>query len=262
MKKERLPLIPRKKEFKEFLEMVAQQPTTGLLGERKYTARDTGLSSRVISHWDRNKILPDGVKGKKGWRKFTLSEMVWIKVVMRLRNFGFPLSKIAEIKKQIMECDREHGTYPLFDFFVGQAWKFDDPHIIVLADGAAGIATPPEIELLKRRLPPNRKDMLLISLKSVLEELGIDAVRAKLLMPLTDQEAILVASITRGSREVKAKISDGKIKEIEQTVVISDHPDLREINGRIQEGGEYTEVTTKYQKGVRQSAEVKKKIRL
>jgi hypothetical protein len=262
MKKERIPLVQRSEEFREFLKTVARQSTTGLLGERKYTVRDTGLSSRVISHWDKNKILPDGVKGKKGWRKFTLSERVWIKVVMRLRNFGFPLSKIAEIKKQIMVCDHEYGTYPLFDFLVGLAWKFDDPHIIVLADGTADIATPTEIELIKRHLPPNRKDMLLISIKSVLEELGIDAVKAKTLMPLTAQETILVASITRESREVKARISDGKIKEIEQTVVVSDHPDIHKIDQGIKKDGDYAEVTTKYEKGVKQSSAIKKTIRL
>ena len=262
MKENIVPLVQRNKEFIEILELVSSQPPIGLFGERKYTVGDTGLSSRVISHWNKNKILPDGAIDKKGWHKFTLSELVWIKAVMRLRDFGFPLGKITKIKKQVMASNRKSGTYPLFDFYVTQAWKFDDPQIVVLADGTADIATPIEIELIKRHLPQNRKDMLLISIKAILEELGFDAIKAKTLMPLTNQEAILIASITKNSREVKAKISDGEIREIEQTVIVADHPDIQKIAHSIEQAGEYAEITTKYQKGVKQSAEIKKKLRL
>jgi hypothetical protein len=255
------PLISRDKSFDEVLKFLGKRAPTGEIDKRIFTVGGTGLSSRVISHWDQCKLLPEGVKDKKGWRKFTLSEMVWLRVVVRLRAFGFSLTKIGKIKKQVMMFNRGNGTYPFFDFFVGQAWRFDDPHIIILADGTADIGLPLEIELAKENLPPNRKDMLLISIKSVLEELGIDAVKAKMLMPLTPQEVLLVASIKKGSKEIKATISGGEIKEIEHTVIVPDHPDMQKIDRGIEEGKDYAEVVTKYQKGVKQSAEIKKTIR-
>jgi hypothetical protein len=182
---------------------------------------------------------------------------------MRLRNFGFSLNKIAEIKKQIMACNRKYGTYPLFDFFVEQAWRSDvvDPYIIVLADGTADIATPLEIEKAKQTLPPSKRDMLLISIKFLLEELGIEAPKADMLMPLTPQELILVASLSKESKEIKVTMSRGKIKEIEHTTVVADHPDIQKIDRSVKESGGYAEVTTKYSKGVKQSSAIKKTIR-
>jgi len=258
---EMISLVRRDKEFNRLLEVISRRDQTG---KRIFTAGDTGLSSRVISHWDRNKILPDGAKGKKGWRRFSFSEIVWLKVAVRLRNFGFSLDKIADIKRQIMACNHKYGTYPLFDFFIEQAWRYDwvDPYIIVLADGTADIATPLEIEHAKKTLPPSKRDMLLISIKFILEGLGINAPKAEMLMPLTPQEVILLGSLSKESKEIKVTMSKGKIKEIEHTVIVPDHPDIQKIARGIEQGGEYAEVTTKYQKGVKQSAEIKKKMRL
>ena len=186
MGKETISLVRRNEKFNELLEAISRKDQKD---KHFFTVGDTGLSSRVISHWRDNKVLPDGVTSKKGWLRFTFSEVIWLKVVMRLRNFGFSLNKIAEIKKQIMACNRKYGTYPLFDFFVEQAWTSDevDPYIIVLADGTADIATPIEIESAKQKLPLNKRDMLLISIKFILEESGIPAAKAPMLMPLTPQ---------------------------------------------------------------------------
>ncbi len=256
-----ISLVRRNKEFNKNLEIVSQKDQKD---KHFFTVGDTGLSSRVISHWGDNKVLPDGVAGKGGWRRFTFSEVVWLKVVVRLRNFGFSLSKISEIKKQIMACNRKYGTYPLFDFFVEQAWRSDaiDPYIIVLADGTADIATPIEIENAKQTLPPSKRDMLLISIKFILEEIGINAPKAEMLMPLTPQEIILLGSLSKESREVKVRMNKGKIKEIEHTTVVSDHPDIQKIDRGIEERGDYAEVTIKYSKGVKQSSAIKKTIRL
>ncbi len=233
----------------------------GLIGERRFSAKDTGLSPRVMSHWSKVGLLPDGVKNNKGWRKFTLAEIVWLRIAVRLRNFGLSLKRIAEVKKQIMECNLEYGTYPFFDFFVGSAFEYDS-YVIILSDGTADIATAIEIELAKRDLPLNKRDVLLISIKPILNELGFDTKRAEWLMPLTPQETALIHQLKKGSKEVRVRLNNGVIKEIERTDIIPDHPDTRKIiDEYIRQNGGYGELTTKYEKGVQQSAEIKRKMR-
>lgn len=253
--------IPRDKYFVSLMDLFSRRTGKGEIDDRKFTAGDTGLSSRVLSHWNKNKLLPDGAKGTKGWWRFSLSEIVWLKVAIRLRGFGFPLIKIAKIKRQIMLFSPENNTYPLFDLYVCEAWKMDDPHIIILADGTADIARPLELELVKKYLPLNQQDMLLISIKSILAELGVDVPKAKMLVPLTPREALAVFSFTNKNKEVRVSLNKGVIKEIESTSVVPERPDLRKIHDEIKRGGEYAEVVTKYQKGVRQSAEIKKRMR-
>ena len=61
------------------------------LRERKYTTKDVGISYRVMSHWESNKLIPEGVV-QEGWRDFSLVEMVWLKIIVHLRKFGFSLT--------------------------------------------------------------------------------------------------------------------------------------------------------------------------
>lgn len=262
LKIETTSFVARGEPFKKLMDLFSEMEPTGEIFLRKFTAGDTGLSSRVLSHWEKHKLLPDGAKDTKGWRRFSLAEMVWLKIAMRLREFGFPLKKIAKIKRQIMLYSRENRTYPFLNLYIGEAWTLaDDPNIVVLADGTADIARPIELELAKKDLSPRQKDMLLISVKSVLEELGIDVPSAKMLMPLSPREALAVMSFTKDNKEIKVTMNKGVIKEIESTSIMPEHPDMRKIHEDIKQDGEYAEVVTKYQKGVRQSAEVKKKVR-
>ena len=82
-----------------------------LLTEKKFTIKDTDSTYRVINHWSKLDLFDDARQGEsKGWRKFSLVDMVWLKVLMELRKFGFALEKIKigyqiiKEKSEIFEC--------------------------------------------------------------------------------------------------------------------------------------------------------------
>ena len=56
-------------------------------------------------------------------------------------------------------------------------------------------------------------------------------------------------------------MNKGEIKEIERTIIVPDHPNIEKINRDIKQNREYAKVITKYEKGVKQSVEIKKKLR-
>ncbi len=192
-----------------------------IIRERKYTVGETDVAYRVMSHWDAMGILPDGVKGGKDiWRKFTLVERVWLEAVKRMRVFGLSLDKIASVKKAVMTWNEKFQSYMDFEYFVIKAWVSEvDPYILVLANGEADVGSMAEIELAKMFY--GNKDKLLISIKSILQEMGLTVKTAKSLLDISDDEIELLSEIrVKGGDEIKAKTDEaGRITHLETTFI-------------------------------------------
>lgn len=234
-----------------------------IMRDRRYTAGETKTAYRVINHWDQLGLLPEGVQGNDGgWRKFTLPEVVWLRVIARMRDFGVPLEKIALAKAGVMKWNEKHEQYPYFEYYVAKAWfSTADPYVIMLNDGEAEVAAMSEIELAKLF---SSFDGLLISLKAVFKDIGIDPTDADILRAVSDNEAELLGSIQHeGSKEVRAKIDNrGEITEIESTEVVSQPLAPHKIKNQLQNEKMYGRVVTKYEDGVPKSVQVIKRTRL
>ncbi len=229
------------------------------LRNKKYTTSSTDISYRMINHWQESGLLPDGVDSE-GWSKFTLVELVWMKAILKLRSFGLSLDKIRLAKGGLMEFDKKKKSYFLFEYYIARALlSSDDPYILVFADGDSAVATSSQIELSKVFM--GQFDVLLISLKSIIENLGFDIMEAKLLHSLDGEEDEIFNELKSGNKKVSVRMNNGKISELETTKVYSDPELIKKINKEIQENDSFAEVITRYSKGKRQSAEVKVKKR-
>jgi DNA-binding transcriptional MerR regulator len=70
--------------------------------ERRFTIKDVGVAYRWISYWDsKGLLIGDYSEGK--WRKFNLVEFVWLKMILKLREFNIPIDKIKWIKENLMQ---------------------------------------------------------------------------------------------------------------------------------------------------------------
>ena len=70
--------------------------------DRRFTIKDVGLTYRWITYWDaRGLLIGDYTEGK--WRKFNLVEFVWLKMIVKLREFNIPLEKIKWIKENLIQ---------------------------------------------------------------------------------------------------------------------------------------------------------------
>ena len=70
--------------------------------KRQFTIRDTGVSRRQIKNWEGKGLLP-GYYIEVKREKFTLIELVWLKCVKRLINFGVPLTTIITVKNDLIQ---------------------------------------------------------------------------------------------------------------------------------------------------------------
>lgn len=70
--------------------------------EKRFGIKDVGVTYRWISYWDsKGLLIGDYSEGK--WRKFDLVEFVWLKMIIKLREFNFPIDKIKWIKDNLIQ---------------------------------------------------------------------------------------------------------------------------------------------------------------
>lgn len=156
----------------------------------KYTAGELPVSYRVINHWAKFGLLPDSMGVKGAWRKFTFVERVWIAVASHLREFGVPLEKLAKAREHILNFNQSYNSYIFFEFYITQALATkSDAFVILLADGTADVGTLEEIELNKYG-KQEFKDMILVSLKGVLQNMNIK------ISPSEFPQSLLVEKLT------------------------------------------------------------------
>lgn len=66
-----------------------------IITNKKFTIKDTDSTYRIINHWSSLGLFDDSRSAEnKGWRKFSIADMTWLKILMELRTFGLPLERI------------------------------------------------------------------------------------------------------------------------------------------------------------------------
>lgn len=231
------------------------------LNEPRFTAKDLPVTYRMLNHWDVLGLLPSGLNSDGSWRKLSFLERVWIGVIMQMREFGVSLEKIAIAQKCVLQYSKKLKAYPYFEYYTARAISStDDPYIVVLEDGTADIGTQEDIEFNK--LLMNSKNMLLISLKVVLKQLGEDVVEPAPLVSLTTKESEIITALRTGQYDdINIKLKDGEIIETQNSRTYHGKPEIDEIYKNIEKKKEFAEVIIKFQKGVGEMVKVVKKKR-
>jgi len=53
----------------------------------------------------------------KGWRRYSLIDVVWLNIIKELRRFGYPLDQILKVKKNISrKSDNDPSDYPYLEY--------------------------------------------------------------------------------------------------------------------------------------------------
>lgn len=227
---------------------------------RTFAVGGTGVAYRVINHWEQKKLLPKRDEDE-GWRKFSFIELVWLKVISRLRKLGFPIEQIVITKNGVMFWDKELGTYPLLEYYVVKAAASQiDPYIFVLPDGKATVLSSREIEDYKGLF--GSKDAIIISLKSVLSELGVKTVKPETLRAVSYAEGALLNEVRGGeATDIRTIIKDRKLRKMENLSEVRKFGEtlpLGDILSEVKNCGDdfFGVLNIKYQNGKQQSATI------
>ena len=69
--------------------------------EPRFTIKDVGVTHRDITYWDQERLLLNTYEAQK-WRRFNLTEYVWIKIIIQLRKFRVPFKTLEKIRKLLL----------------------------------------------------------------------------------------------------------------------------------------------------------------
>jgi len=143
------------------------------LNEQNHKIDDERLSSRLLNHWYKTGIINDDRPNGKGWKKFSISELVWVQVVFKLRKFGFDLKRIKLVKNHIDVYNKldESSNCLLLDFYIIVAIHSSIPiKLIVFESGQADIVRQVDIDIANHmQMIP--EDFIMIDLNKMLNNL-------------------------------------------------------------------------------------------
>lgn len=73
----------------------------------------------LIKQWEKSNVIskPKG----KGWQKHSFSELIWFRLIMKFREFGYPLNKVSNVYQKLMLPVRNYGL--LHNIALGIAGK-------------------------------------------------------------------------------------------------------------------------------------------
>jgi DNA-binding transcriptional MerR regulator len=123
------------------------------------------LSYRVKSSWDKYGLI-DSDRENLEWRRFSLLDAVWIEIIKRLRDFGFPLDSIKKLKHNL---DSKKGfrelRIPVLAFAIAYAYKEKNTMLLqVFPNSDYGILTQDLTKSID-------KDCIIININTILESL-------------------------------------------------------------------------------------------
>lgn len=137
--------------------------------EKCYTVKDNDETTyRLVNHWTELGLL-DG-RNEGGWKRFTLTEIVWQRVIASLRLFGMANEKILKTKSSILANPMFGKDLPsLLEFYISVAVvKSMAVEILVFSDGSADIGTKDEV-LNSQRVGYPTENFIMINLNSLIQ---------------------------------------------------------------------------------------------
>ncbi len=73
------------------------------LSERTIQVRDArtavGISYRQINDWDARGVLGAAREGERGWRRFSVRDLIRMTILKQLRDFGIPLNRMKKLSE-------------------------------------------------------------------------------------------------------------------------------------------------------------------
>ncbi|MCB9198085.1 MAG: MerR family transcriptional regulator [Flavobacteriales bacterium] len=70
--------------------------------EKRYPLETIGISGKTIFDWSKQGLLLEDEKPKTGRRKYNIIDFLWLKLVVKLREFGLSIDAIKRVKETLL----------------------------------------------------------------------------------------------------------------------------------------------------------------
>lgn len=216
-------VITRGVDFDEAYVDFCESDTLHILQQKRYTVSETGVSSRVINHWSGLGLLHDSNKKEGKWRKLSITEAIWVRIIEELRLFNVSLDQVKSVRQWLFYTSidgRIRTRY--FDYFNNLAFLGNSVFIVVFADGFAQFCLENEYREFQK-IRGNYPSHILLNLNEIIQSIYPN-LNLKTIVPkfeaVSKQELSLLKEIRSGSFDaIRVRFNDGQpvLIELEKT---------------------------------------------
>jgi len=107
------------------------------INKKQFTVSDTPLTYRQINSLDEDNLLDNSRNNKRGWRKFSFKELVYILIVAEVKKFGVKHCQLHELWKAFFGNPQDRNKRGYADLAIGCV--FGHTQIILTIDSVGNI---------------------------------------------------------------------------------------------------------------------------
>ena len=203
-----------------------------ILNDRNRKVLFKNITYRQISGWEKEGLL-DKTRVGNEWRKFSVMDAIWLKIIHELRNFGMSWNQIKVTKESLEFQNKKCGVaMPLLEFYTAFAIANKMPvMILVFNDGVAIPANYTQYKVSRDFL--GLDNHIQLSLNNIVQGFFPDVdlkPNQKIEIPVDLDEMELLAFIRLNLFEkVEIKLKSGKMTILEGTERLSLSDKLTDI---------------------------------
>ncbi len=176
------------------------------------------ISYRQLNSWEQQGLLNGSREGRE-WRRFSILDALWVKIICELRTFGMSWEQIKVAKESLSFESKKCGVaMPLLEFYTAFAIGAKMPvMLLIFKDGVTVPCSEIQYKVAKDNV--GITNHLQISLNEILQQMFPDVdlkPSKKTELPIDIDEMELLAFLRLGTFEkVEIFYHDGKMRTVE-----------------------------------------------
>lgn len=245
--------------LEQYFKDIRSNKISKVLNDSNRKVKLATVTYRQVNSWEEQGLLTIE-REEREWRKFSIIEAVWLKIISELRDFGFPIEKIKVTKESLSYQAKKYGVQmPFLEFFTAFAIGNKMPVLVlVFKDGAAIPVNFTQYRVTKEVI--GVENHIQINLNDMLQSFfpNVDLRPSyELQMPVSLEEMELLAFMrVKEFEKVEIRYQDGRMDTIEGLERMNAASRVNEILQEqnysrielIQEDGKVTSVTRRTRK--------------
>jgi DNA-binding transcriptional MerR regulator len=204
--------------FYQYFNNVKTNKVSQVLNSTERKIRLESVSSRVLNGWEKEGLLTGQREGQE-WRRFSILDALWVKIIKELRDFGISREQVKTAKKCLeFESEKCGVAMPMLEFYTAFVIGAKMPvMLLVFKDGAAVPCSFTQFKVAKEVVGVDNH--IQISLNELLQEMFPEVdlkPSVKNETPLSVNEMELLAYLSLGKFEnITVKFSNGRMEQFE-----------------------------------------------
>lgn len=204
--------------YYDYFKNISINKISQVLNSRDRNVKIESVTYRQLNSWDKEGLLTTEKDGNK-WRKFSIMDALWVRIIKELREFGLSWEQIKTTKKCFELDSKKCGVQmPILEFYTAFAIGAKMPVLLLIfKDGAATPANFTQYKVAREVI--GIENHIQINLNEILQSFfpKVDlkpSHKSEMLLNYDELELLAFLRVTNYEK-IEIRYKDGKIDIIE-----------------------------------------------